>query len=83
MSISSIFPQKRKLLRNHFYFGGQNFVDINPNFNIGSSRGLNFLGTYLVVCVVTVHNLYMSLFVTSACRLKNLWVNVTQEILEH
>ena len=58
-------------------------MDINPNFNIGSSRGLNFLGTYLVVCVVTLHNLNMSLFVFSACRLNNLCVSVTQEIHEH
>ena len=75
--------KKKKFTVESFLFWWPEFVDINPNFNIGSSRGLNFLGTYLVVCVVTVHNLNMSLFVFSACRLQNLWVKVTQEIHEH
>ena len=86
MSISSIFQKKKKKKKftvESFLFWWPKFVDINANFNIGSSRGLNFLGTYLVVCVVTLHNLNMSLFVFSACRLNNLWVSVTQEIHEH
>ena len=86
MSISSIFQKKKK--KNNFnlkkfFFWWTKFLDKKRNFFFGFLRGLNFLGTYLVVCVVTLHNLNMSLFVFSACRLNNLWVSVTQEIHEH